>query len=127
MSSSTSSRILRLCSTTPRSRINEKLLPFNLYQYCLRPSCLAESRPRYERRTFTVSHSSRAALASHPPAQSTVLLAYPSITQNGRDEYDEDEADIDLVPLEEAQIEITDRAAEVRLGHLPSSVCSNET
>ncbi|OCH93469.1 hypothetical protein OBBRIDRAFT_724799 [Obba rivulosa] len=66
------------------------------------------------RRPFATSRPLNAALASHPPGQPTVLLAYPSPSEQAHDEAEEDvdEPDVDLVPPEDAKIEITDRAAE---------------
>lgn len=110
MASFSSSRILRIGSFA-YSRISEQRSSSTLYQYCLRPSCLALSELRNERRAFTFSHVSRAALASHPIAQPTVLLAYPTVPPENEDE---DDIDIEFVPPDEAQIRITDRAAEVR-------------
>ncbi|KAJ7078822.1 hypothetical protein B0H15DRAFT_859367 [Mycena belliarum] len=58
-------------------------------------------------RTLTTSWTRRAALASHPPAKPTVLLSSPS------PEYiQQEEIDVELLPPQEAQIIITDRAAE---------------
>ncbi|EMD33192.1 hypothetical protein CERSUDRAFT_118248 [Gelatoporia subvermispora B] len=69
---------------------------------------------RDTRRTFTTSRAVKAALALHPPGQQTILLSYPSPSSQKHDaaEEDADEPEVDLVPPEEAKIEITDRAAE---------------
>lgn len=74
-------------------------------------------------RSLTTSWPRRAALASHPPAQPTVLLFSPS------PEYiEEEEIDVDLLPPQEAQIVITDRAAEVRATvHTPLTLNSNSS
>ena len=54
----------------------------------------------------------------HPPAHASVLLAFPTPTavhDDSASEWDDaDELDVELVPVEEARIEMTDRAAEVR-------------
>ena len=66
------------------------------------------------RRSLAFSHVSQASLASQPPAEPTILVAYPqghSAIQEPSE--DEDESDVELVPPEEARIEITERAAEV--------------
>lgn len=62
---------------------------------------------------LTASWPRRAALATQPPAQPTVLLVSPS------PEYlEQEEIDVELLPPQQAQIIITDRAAEVRVtGH----------
>ena len=65
------------------------------------------------RRAFSSTASSRAALAQHPPTKRTVLLAYPSPSSVTEEDEYADVSDIDFVPPEEAQLEITDRAAEV--------------
>ncbi|KAJ7497035.1 hypothetical protein FB451DRAFT_1209817 [Mycena latifolia] len=58
-------------------------------------------------RTLTASWPRRATLATHPPAKPTVLLSSPS------PEYiEQEEIDVELLPPQEAQIVITDRAAE---------------
>ncbi|KAJ7502865.1 hypothetical protein B0H11DRAFT_1986721 [Mycena galericulata] len=58
-------------------------------------------------RSLTNSWPRRAALATHPPAQPTVLLFSPS------PEYiEQEEIDVELLPPQDAQIVITDRAAE---------------
>ncbi|KAJ7668480.1 hypothetical protein DFH06DRAFT_1181840 [Mycena polygramma] len=58
-------------------------------------------------RALTTALPRRAALATPPPAQPTVLLATPS------PEYiEQEEIDVQLLPPQEAQIIITDRAAE---------------
>ncbi|KAJ7782847.1 hypothetical protein B0H16DRAFT_1297595 [Mycena metata] len=58
-------------------------------------------------RQLTTSLPRRAALATPPPAQPTVLLFSPS------PEYiEQEEIDVELLPPQEAQIVITDRAAE---------------
>jgi hypothetical protein len=64
-------------------------------------------------RNLTASWPRRAALATQPSAQPTVLLVSPS------PEYlEQEEIDVELLPPQHAQIIITDRAAEVRVtGH----------
>ncbi|KAF7298114.1 Fe-S-biosyn domain-containing protein [Mycena chlorophos] len=58
-------------------------------------------------RTFTTTLHRTAALAQHLPAKHTVLLASPT------PEYiEQEEIDVDLLPPDQAQIVITDRAAE---------------
>jgi len=65
-------------------------------------------------RSFTSSYSPRAALAQHLPSRPTVLVAYPSESSvHESEEVDEDdEVEYDLIPPQEAKLEITDRAAE---------------
>ncbi|KZT03978.1 uncharacterized protein LAESUDRAFT_658657 [Laetiporus sulphureus 93-53] len=74
----------------------------------------APPRARIQRRTFSVSRTTLAALAQRPPAHHTVLLAYPSPSalHEEAEEEEADEPEVDFVPPEEAKIEITDRAAE---------------
>ncbi|KDQ50279.1 hypothetical protein JAAARDRAFT_589365 [Jaapia argillacea MUCL 33604] len=69
----------------------------------LRPSS-SVLRPR---RHFSSTRLSQAAPASHPPSKPTVLLASPS-----QEALDAEELEIELVPAHEAEVEITDRAAE---------------
>ncbi|KAF7362130.1 Fe-S-biosyn domain-containing protein [Mycena venus] len=58
-------------------------------------------------RTITTSLPRRAAFAAPPPAQPTILLSSPS------PEYlEQEEIDVELLPEQDAQIIITDRAAE---------------
>jgi len=58
-------------------------------------------------RALTTSWTRRAALATPPPAKPTILLSSPS------PEYlEQEEIDVELLPEQEAQIIITDRAAE---------------
>ncbi|KAI0937795.1 hypothetical protein AcW1_003862 [Taiwanofungus camphoratus] len=123
MSASTSSA--RLCrpllssSANLTARCPRSLRP---YHVPASPSSLPPSARRSQarvalpqaRRTFTISHARQAALATHPPAQATVLLAYPSpsAVHKADEDADEDEPEVDFVPPEEAKIEITKRAAE---------------
>ncbi|KZT23899.1 hypothetical protein NEOLEDRAFT_1068437 [Neolentinus lepideus HHB14362 ss-1] len=70
------------------------------------------SRPTQEytsslARRFSTGRASLAALASHPPSQRSVLLHLPS-----PEALEEEELDVELVPKEEATVDITDRAAE---------------
>lgn len=61
---------------------------------------------------------SRATLAPRPAARSTILLAYPTPPPENDLDFDEYGMNTpELVPPEEAQIRITDRAAEVRRVH----------
>ncbi|KAJ7928529.1 hypothetical protein B0H13DRAFT_1967655 [Mycena leptocephala] len=79
-------------------------------------SSLRRARPNLAARAFSVaprarnltaSWPRRAALATQPPAQPTVLLVSPS------PEYlEQEEIDVELLPPQQAQIIITDRAAE---------------
>ncbi|GBE83936.1 hypothetical protein BKA93DRAFT_736354 [Sparassis latifolia] len=65
-------------------------------------------------RKLSSSRLAQAALATNAPAEPTVLLAYPtpSTLQHDQAAEDEDEPDVELLPPEEARLEITDRAAE---------------
>ncbi|KAJ6593614.1 hypothetical protein B0H19DRAFT_1091176 [Mycena capillaripes] len=58
-------------------------------------------------RALTTSWPRRAALATPPPAQPTVLLSSPSPQY-----IEQEEIDVELLPPQQAQIIITDRAAE---------------
>ncbi|KAJ7714345.1 hypothetical protein DFH07DRAFT_863451 [Mycena maculata] len=70
-------------------------LPLRAIPIATRARSLATSRPR------------RAAVATKPPSQPTILLSSPS------PEYiEQEEIDVDLLPPDQAQIVITDRAAE---------------
>lgn len=53
-----------------------------------------------------------AALASSLPAKPTVVLATPST-----DYIEKQELDVDLLPLDQVNLDITDRAAEASLFH----------
>ena len=75
-------------------------------------STLAHLQPR---RLFSSSRISRAALASHPPAQPTELLYSPTEEAlRETEDADEDAPEVDLLPPDEATLEMTERAAEVR-------------
>lgn len=74
-------------------------------------------------RAFSQTQTVKAASLSnsHPAGEPAVLLHYPTLEsirareselKQGEDE--DDDIDIELVPLEEATLEVTDRAAEVR-------------
>lgn len=65
-------------------------------------------------RSFSQSCVSRASLASHPPGENSELVHHPT-PESLRELEDGDDFDIDLVPLEEAQLQMTERAAEVRI------------
>lgn len=78
------------------------------------PTTLIHHRlPRNSLRTFSSSNVVRASLASHPPGQPTELVYYPTPSSLPPPE-DPDDPDVDLVEPEEARIEMTERAAEVR-------------
>lgn len=75
-------------------------------------------------RTFTSTRVTQA-VASHPQSEPTELLAYPTPETLVQPE-DPDEPEVELIPLEEAKIEVTERAAEVRLfrfAQSPVSLC----
>ncbi len=69
---------------------------------------------RVTRRTFVSTSSTRAAIAQRPPSHRTQLVSYPSSSGAREEDEDEDEADVEFVRPEEAVLEMTDRAAEVR-------------
>ena len=65
-------------------------------------------------RAFSSTRSSLAAVAPHPPGQATELVYFPTEdVLREQEEDEEDEPDIDLLPPEEAKLELTERAAEV--------------
>lgn len=74
----------------------------------------------HDTRHFSASASFRAALATHPPGA-------PSILKRGPDPkyVEEEEIDVTLVPDAEADIHISDRAAEVSLPMFPQSPALN--
>ena len=65
------------------------------------------------RRTFVSTSFTRAAIAQRPPSHRTQLVSYPSPSETREEDEDEDGPDVELVPPEEAVLEMTDRAAEV--------------
>ncbi|PPQ98408.1 hypothetical protein CVT24_004087 [Panaeolus cyanescens] len=68
---------------------------------------LVTAAPSISRRWLSSTSSSRAALASKLPTKPTVVISTPSL------EYIEaEEIDVDLIPADKVQLEITDRAAE---------------
>lgn len=67
--------------------------------------------PRHPPRTFSTSTAVRASLASHPPAQPTELIYYPTPESLPPPE-DPDDPEVEFIPPEEAQLEMTERAAE---------------
>lgn len=80
------------------------------------PSLLQISAPprnlrlRITQRGLSATSRRHAALAPSLPAQPTVVLCTPS------PEYiEKEELDVDLLPPEQVKLEITDRAAEVRI------------
>ncbi|KAH9833473.1 uncharacterized protein C8Q71DRAFT_712811 [Rhodofomes roseus] len=91
----------------PRWATSELRTGVVLDQHAARP--LRHTNPR---RAFSSTSSARAALAQHPPTKQSVLVAYPSPDSMEENDEDADEPDVDFVPPEEAQLEITDRAAE---------------
>lgn len=99
-----------------------------LRRFCLVSSCSRTSAvrnvhahapwvpapPVQTSRSFSSSRPHFAALASHPPGQSTELVYAP--TQEALESLESEDADgpdIDLIPQEEARLDLTDRAAEV--------------
>lgn len=65
-------------------------------------------------RSFSSTDVTRATLASHPPGERSELVYHPTLESlQAVEEEDGDDFDIDLLPLEEAQLRMTDRAAEV--------------
>lgn len=66
------------------------------------------------RRSFSITHVSQATLAAHPPGDRSELVYYPTPESlRAMEEEDGDDYDIDLLPLEEVQLRLTERAAEV--------------
>ena len=78
----------------------------------LRPS--QHSSAKASRRTFVSTSSTRAVIAQRPPSHRTQLVSYPSPSETWEKDEDE-EPEVDFVPPEEAVVEMTDRAAEVRV------------
>ena len=73
-------------------------------------------RPRQDRRTFVSTSTLRAAVAQKPKAVQAELVSYPSPSSLRTEEDEDDDApEVDYVPLEEAVLDLTDRAAEVCL------------
>ncbi|KAI0707801.1 hypothetical protein C8Q76DRAFT_656483 [Earliella scabrosa] len=65
------------------------------------------------RRTFVSTASVRAAVAQKPKGHRAELVSYPSPSAvREEQEEDDDEPEVELVPPEEAVLEMTDRAAE---------------
>lgn len=65
-------------------------------------------------RSFSSSRPRFAALASHPPGQKTELVYAPtSEILESLESEDPDGPDVDLIPHEEATLDLTERAAEV--------------
>jgi hypothetical protein len=81
------------------------VIPTTLLRRTLRPKYVLGSKP--------LAHLSRRHFATHtpsgPPSHKALLSRHPS-----QDDLDELEVYADLVPVEEAQLEMTDGAAEVR-------------
>ncbi|EKM53595.1 uncharacterized protein PHACADRAFT_260027 [Phanerochaete carnosa HHB-10118-sp] len=64
-------------------------------------------------RSFSSSHSRFASLSSHPPGQETELVHAPTLESlQSLEPEDSDGPDIDLIPSEEAKLELTERAAQ---------------
>ena len=89
----------------------------------LRPS--QHSSAKASRRTFVSTSSTRAAIAQRPPSHRTQLVSYPSPSET-REKDEDEEPEVELVPPEEAVVEMTDRAAEVRVcGTCTPNVCTS--
>ena len=68
---------------------------------------------RPSQRCFSSSVLKKAAFAETLPTQPTVLISNPV-----QADLDREELDIELLPLEQVKLEITDRAAEVCTSHV---------
>ena len=102
---------LKICRVHHRS--------YTQYASYLRPQHNSTLRtapclPRLPRRTFSSSNVVQASLASHPPGEPTELVYYPTPDTLPPPE-DPDDPEVELIPPEEAKIEMTERAAEVRV------------
>lgn len=73
-------------------------------------------RPIHRTRNLSTSTTSRASLASSLPTQPTVVLYHPNHA-----EIEKEELEVDLLPPEQVKIDITDRAAAVRVEHIVSA------
>ncbi|KAI0343493.1 hypothetical protein BDW22DRAFT_1373425 [Trametopsis cervina] len=84
----------------------------SLQSYAQRPQ--AQQQPQ-ARRPFSHTPTARAFASAQPPAELSQLVSHPTpeSLRAQLTEADEDEdADVELVPLEEAQLQLTERAAE---------------
>lgn len=73
----------------------------------------------YIQRNISSTTKGLAALASSLPAKPTLVLATPST-----DYIEKEELDVELLPLEQVKLEITDRAAQVSPFHLIAKLYS---
>ncbi|KAI0657677.1 hypothetical protein C8Q70DRAFT_876559, partial [Cubamyces menziesii] len=64
------------------------------------------------RRNFASTSSARAAQVQHPPTQRAELVSYPSPSSIRQEDEDSDDPEVDLVPPEQASLQMTERAAE---------------
>ncbi|KAI0691513.1 hypothetical protein BC835DRAFT_1279008 [Cytidiella melzeri] len=64
-------------------------------------------------RSFSQTHVSFASSPSHPPGEPSVLVHHPTPDSlRTLEDTEDDDAEVDLVPVEEAQLQMTARAAE---------------
>ncbi|KAL4249169.1 FeS cluster biogenesis domain-containing protein [Abortiporus biennis] len=105
-----STRLLRQFISTLSHQSHSTRLQSNLCRSFTSQHLAYSATHTSQRRTFVSSQVHRAAVATHPPGQPTQLIYHPdpSIVKNE----DRDEPDIELIPLEEAKLEMTERAAE---------------
>ncbi|KAH9888463.1 hypothetical protein C8Q73DRAFT_710249 [Cubamyces lactineus] len=66
----------------------------------------------HTRRNFASTSHARAAQVQHPPTQRAELVSYPSPSSIRQEDEDSDDPEVELVPPEEASLEMTERAAE---------------
>jgi ferredoxin len=68
---------------------------------------LCKYRATNPHRSFVTTKTTRAALATHPPGQSSVIVLSPSPAQ-----IEQQDLEVELIPPEEVRVEVTERAAE---------------
>ena len=109
-STRTTHLLLRFIASPPchsASCINSRLFLRTTTRAKVNPERLLSAR-----RSFSTSWAVRAATPAPSLGQPTELLAYPTLETLAQPE-DPDEPEVELIPLEEATIEVTERAAEV--------------
>ncbi|KAJ8469566.1 hypothetical protein ONZ51_g8899 [Trametes cubensis] len=100
-------RAFASCSAAAVSRVPRTSSTIASTSHSFRGRAIAHTR-----RNFASTSSARAAQVQHPPTQRAELVSYPSPSSIRQEDEDSDDPEVDLVPPEQASLQMTERAAE---------------
>lgn len=102
--------VSNIMATSAGGRVLRVLARSNLLHHGTAMCCPAHVVTSNQRRLFSSTKLSSSVLGNHPAAQPVIVVFSPSPGY-----MEEEELDVELIPSSDIKIELTDRAAEVRI------------